>query len=256
VNYLAKKAVEQTMKNLFACMLTTAGLALGQTPSGIPVVVELFTSEGCSSCPPADRLLGILDREQPVQGVQVIVLSEHVDYWNTSGWVDPFSAHAFTERQQRYGQALHIEEVYTPQAVIDGRLEVVGNSAPKLEGAIQRAMQDKKVPLQLRVQQTERGIHVELNGPEGLPHGAEVYFAIAEDSVETKVSAGENSGRVLAHTAVVRSLTKARKLAAAGESGITMDLKANAHWGNHLRVVALLTEHDGGKILGAAIAEL
>ena len=230
-------------------------LASAQPPSPTPVVVELFTSEGCSSCPPADRLLAELDREQPVPGVQLIVLSEHVDYWNTAGWVDPYSSHEFSERQQRYGEAFRIADVYTPQAVIDGRTEVVGNSAPKLEAAIQEARRKKKVPLVLQANRTDGGIHVQLHAQGDVPRGAQVYFAIAEDSVESKVSAGENGGHVLTHTAVVRSLTKAGKLAEAGESGISMDLKTNARWGKRLRVIALLAEHDGGKILGAAAAK-
>jgi len=240
----------------FASVLAVAGLAMGQSSKTIPVVIELFTSEGCSSCPPADRLLAALDREQPVPGAQLIVLSEHVDYWNTLGWVDPYSSHEFSERQQRYGEALRIQDVYTPQAVVDGRLEVVGNSAPKLETAIQQAMHQKKVPLQLRVSQSEKGIHVEVRTEDSVPRGAEVYFAIAEDGVESKVSAGENGGRVLTHTAVVRSLTKGGKLAAAGNDGIAMDLKTSTRWGKHLRVIALLEERDGGKILGAAVGEL
>jgi hypothetical protein len=240
----------------FASVLAAAGLAMGQSSKTIPVVIELFTSEGCSSCPPADRLLAALDREQPVPGAQLIVLSEHVDYWNTLGWVDPYSSHEFSERQQRYGEALRIQDVYTPQAVVDGRLEVVGNSAPKLETAIQQAMHQRKVPLQLRVSQSEKGIHVEVRTEDSVPRGAEVYFAIAEDGVESKVSAGENGGRVLTHTAVVRSLTKGGKLAAAGNDGIAMDLKTSTRWGKHLRVIALLEERDGGKILGAAVGEL
>jgi len=240
----------------FASVLAVAGLAMGQSSKTIPVVIELFTSEGCSSCPPADRLLAALDREQPVPGAQLIVLSEHVDYWNTLGWVDPYSSHEFSERQQRYGEALRIQDVYTPQAVVDGRLEVVGNSAPKLETAIQQAMHQKKVPLQLRVSQSEKGIHVEVRTEDSVPRGAEVYFAIAEDGVESKVSAGENGGRVLTHTAVVHSLTKGGKLAAAGNDGIAMDLKTSTRWGKHLRVIALLEERDGGKILGAAVGEL
>ena len=233
-------------------LAAAASMACGQTKA-VPVVFELFTSEGCSSCPPADRLLAVLDREQPVPGAQLIVLSEHVDYWNTLGWVDPYSSHEFSERQQHYGSALHLDDVYTPQAVIDGRLEVVGNSPPKLETAIQQAMKEKKVPLQLRVSPSEKGIHVELQAGANVPRGAEVYFAIAEDSVESKVSAGENGGHMLAHTNVVRSLTKGGKLAA-GDAGIAMDLETSAHWGKHLRVIALLEEREGGKILGAAVA--
>ena len=195
-----------------------------------------------------------LDRDQPVAGAQLIVLSEHVDYWNTQGWIDPFSSHEFSERQQRYGEALRVDDVYTPQAVIDGRLQVVGNSAPKMEAAIQQALKEKKVPLSLQVNRSETGIHIELQASEGAKRGAEVYLAVAEDEVQSNVSAGENSGRVLAHTAVVRSLTKVGRLQ--GENRVAADLKTSAHWGKRLRVVALLEEHDGGKILGAAVAGL
>jgi hypothetical protein len=244
------------MKHLgaFTLAFAAATCALGQAASTIPVVIELFTSEGCSSCPPADRLLGTLDKQQPMAGAQLIVLSEHVDYWNTEGWIDPYSSHEFTERQQRYGEALRVSDVYTPQAVIDGRLEVVGNSAAKVQAAVQQALREKKIPLRLKATRSDNGIHAELQAGEGLKRGAEVYFAVAEDEVESKVSAGENSGRMLAHTAVVRSLTKSGKLGSNNQ--VEADLKTGAHWGKHLRVVAFVAEHEGGKILGAAITEL
>ncbi len=237
-------------------LIATVRLGWAQSPAPIPVVIELFTSEGCSSCPPADRLLSVLDKKQPVPGVQLIVLSEHVDYWNSEGWSDPYSSREFSERQRHYTEALKVPDPYTPQAVIDGRYEVVGNNAPKLEAAIQQAQREKKVPLRLQLSQTEKGIHVELRAYESVPKGAEVYFAIAEDSVQSKVSAGENGGHMLTHTAVVRSLTKGGKLAAAGDSGIAMDLKTKQNWGKHLRVVAFLADHEGGKILGATVSEL
>jgi len=243
------------MKHLvaFTWMMAVATYALGQSPTTIPVVIELFTSEGCSSCPPADRLLAALDKQQPIPGAQLIVLSEHVDYWNTQGWIDPYSSHEFTERQQRYGEALRVSDVYTPEAVIDGRLEVVGNSSSKVQAAIQRALREKKVPLRLEATRSDAGIHVQLQASGELKRGAEVYFAVAEDEVESKVSAGENNGRMLAHTAVVRSLTKSGKLGS--NNRVEVQLKTNAHWGKHLRVIAFVAEHEGGKILAAAIVD-
>jgi hypothetical protein len=88
----------------------------------VPVLVELFTSEGCSSCPPADTLLIELNERQPIPGVTVISLSEHVDYWNRLGWVDPFSREAFTERQEGYAHAARTNRIYTPQAVVEDGL--------------------------------------------------------------------------------------------------------------------------------------
>ncbi len=238
----------------FTWMLAAAACALGQGATTIPVVIELFTSEGCSSCPPADQLLAALDKQQPIAGAQLIVLSEHVDYWNTLGWTDPYSSHEFSERQQRYGEALRVSDVYTPQAVIDGRLEVVGSSSAKVQAAVRQALREKKTPLRLQATRDDSGIHADLQAGEGLSRGAEVYFAVAEDEVQSKVSAGENGGRMLAHTAVVRSLTKSGKLGS--NNRLETQLKVNAHWGKHLRVIAFVAEREGGKILGAAMAEL
>jgi hypothetical protein len=241
------------LKSIIGFLFISALWSLSaQTPPAIPVGVELFTSEGCSSCPPADRLLGDLDRNQPFPGIQLIVLSEHVDYWNTLGWIDPYSSREFSARQQRYSETLHVPDVYTPQAVIDGTSQVVGNSASKLQAAIQQARRQKKIPLRLAATRDEKGIHVNLRALKTAPRNAEVYFALAEDSVTSKVSAGENSGHMLTHTAVVRSLTKAGKFSAAGESGITLDLKTSSRWGSRIRVIALVTDHDGGRILAAA----
>jgi len=240
---------------VFACTLAAAATtAMGEAGKAIPVVIELFTSEGCSSCPPADRLLAQLDKEQPVAGAHLIVLSEHVDYWNTLGWIDPYSSHEFSERQRRYGSALRVDDVYTPQAVVDGRLEVVGNNSAKLQAAIQRAVKEKKIPLSLQVSRSGEKIHVELQTGEGVASAVQLYLALAEDAVQSQVSAGENGGRMLAHTAVVRSLTQAGKFDS--ENRLTADLKTSARWGKHLRVIAFLAEHDGGKIIGAAVAEI
>src|ERR1044072_3572695 len=113
------------------------------------VLVELFTSEGCSSCPPADALLERLDRAQPVAGAQIIVLSEHVDYWNHIGWADPYSSPAFSARQQQYARRFRTQGPYTPQMVVDGRTEFVGSDARSAESSIRDAFGQPKVAVRI-----------------------------------------------------------------------------------------------------------
>ena len=235
---------------LFTLPVFAAGLfAANRTP----VVVELFTSEGCSSCPPADQLLLHLDAEQPFPGVEVIALSEHVDYWNRLGWRDPFSSADFTSRQQRYGRLFRTDNVYTPQMVVDGRAEFVGNDPRRAEKAIQAAALDPKV-----------GVHVEA-GPDRLRVAvdplsknapADVLLVITERDLESNVTRGENSGRRLKHTAVVRRLTVLGK---AGGQGFSAEapLALDPTWKrSNLRAVVLVQDHSGGRILGAAAASL
>src|SRR5215469_14749282 len=131
------------MKLLLIAM--TAFLASAAEPAKVPVLAELFTSEGCNSCPPADSLLEKLDRLQPVAGARVLVLSEHVDYWNQLGWKDPFSSSQFSQRQERYSRMLG-GEVFTPQLVIDGRKQVLGSDPAAIQKAVAEAAQRSKIP--------------------------------------------------------------------------------------------------------------
>jgi hypothetical protein len=176
-----------------------------------PVLVELFTSEGCSSCPPADRLLSHLQKDQPLAGVEVIVLSEHVDYWNQLGWSDPFSAGGFTERQQRYTAALQSEGPYTPEMVVDGATAFVGSDSRRALQVIGAAAKTAKANGVLRctADPLSLGIHID-----GGPEDADVLMAVAENGLASNVTRGENRGLQMQHDGVTRRLTvigRARK---------------------------------------------
>jgi hypothetical protein len=185
--------------------------ASSQTPqptsnqAGVPVLVELFTSEGCSDCPPADRLLEALDTKQPIRGVQAIVLSEHVTYWNHLGWRDPFSLDEIDLRQKEYGDQFNLESIYTPQAVIDGSSQLVGNNAGGLENAIEHAAATPKKSLTIGDAHWDKGaVSFTVQAP--AESGSKLVAALAADATGPKIVRGENAGRTLHHVAVVRTI--------------------------------------------------
>jgi hypothetical protein len=226
--------------------------------SRTPVLVELFTSEGCSSCPPADALLQKLERFQPISGAELVVLSEHVDYWNDIGWKDPFSSHEYSERQSAYAAQFGNGSVYTPQMVVDGRYEFVGSDVRRASEAIKEAAMTPKAPVRISIGTSDEKaatIRIEA-GP--LPstagsHSAGVFLAIADNSDESQVSAGENAGRRLQHVAVLRELTRIGTLDESSKlrRDIKMDLSSRTRAG--LRIVVIVQEPDAGKVLGAGL---
>jgi hypothetical protein len=192
-----------------------AAASAGESGGRVPVLVELFTSEGCSSCPPADALLARLDATQFVPGADAIVLSEHVTYWNDLGWRDPFSSDVMTERQNHYAQQFGLSSVYTPQAVVDGSTEVLGSDAAALGRAIAHA--ELKPRPQLAIEGVTRQadtIHFTVRSSE-TTHGM-LMAALAEDGTQSSVARGENAGRTLRHVAVVRSIKQLGRDAADG----------------------------------------
>jgi len=223
---------------LAACgvLLLVAGRAAVADSSRAPVLVELFTSEGCSSCPPADRLLESLDP-------QVVVLSEHVDYWDQLGWRDPYSAHANTQRQEAYARGFGIAGPYTPEMVVDGATEFVGNDADRAMKEIARARAREKVDVHLV--RTAAGFEVQVAPA---PKSAEVWLALADDSGTSQVAAGENKGRSLHHVAILRSLRKigAVKRGAAFAQNIKLPHGAG-------RVIVFVQDGGLGKIYGVGM---
>src|SRR5258708_5969754 len=163
----------------------------------VPVLLELFTSEGCSSCPPADRLLETLDRTQPVGGAELIVLSEHVDYWDGLGWKDPFSSPQYSARQYGYASKFHLGTVYTPQLVVDGRVQLFGGAVREAIAAIENERREQKIAVVVS-HSVRNGnqvtAHIEVPAQQAqIDAGAAVlYVALAENKTQTQVARGEN----------------------------------------------------------------
>ena len=217
-----------------------------------PILVELFTSEGCSACPPADSFLRTLDSTQPVPGAQLIVLEEHVDYWDDLGWRDPFSSHALTGRQAEYVSRMRLASAYTPQMVVDGAYQFVGSDRRNATKAFESARLAQKVGIRITSLKLENGMlraHVE---SEAVPAKADVLFALVAERAESQVLRGENGGHSLQHVAIVRSLSYLGK-AEKGQSfskDISLELKTVALPG---RLIIFLQEPNQGKVLGAAV---
>ena len=229
-----------------------SGSSSGESTAAKPVLVELFTSEGCSSCPPADALLRSLDSTQPVPGLQLIVLGEHVDYWDDLGWRDPYSSHAFTVRQQTYADRLRLASPYTPQMVVDGNLEFVGSDRERANQAFERARALPKVMVRISSVKIEEGnlrAHVETDLS---PSKAEVFVALALEHAQSQVLHGENGGHRLEHVSVVRSLTSVGKIAKGQRFSKDVSLGLDAP-GQPYRVIIFVQEPNQGKIVGAAI---
>lgn len=249
---------------LLACVLIASALAAERPPQSAraPVLIELFTSQGCSSCPPADDLLRRLVQEQPVAGVEVIALSEHVDYWNRLGWKDPFSSSRFTERQEMYALQFDGNGMYTPQAVVDGRFQMVGSDAPKLRDAILAAAKASKATVEVRARgaTTERvAVAVEVRDVPADQRGdVDVMLAIVENGLAVEVQRGENARRRLHHDAVVRALNRVGTLARDARSGtFGGEVKLSNEWvRSNLKAVVFLQHKRNGHIVGAAVTRV
>jgi hypothetical protein len=233
-----------------------------------PVIVELFTSEGCSSCPPADAVLERLQRTQPVAGAEVIALGEHVDYWNYIGWSDPFSSAAFSARQETYARALGQQDsVYTPQMIVDGQAEFNGSAMNKAVEAIAKAARSPKADVRIVIPETKDqkdnhkvrlSVSVKKLPPVDRGDVAEVILALTEDKLLSNVTRGENSGRKLAHTAVVREMSQLGRVDPATKAFDSEKTVAIADgWKrDDLRVVVFVQERAHRRVLGAAVLNL
>jgi hypothetical protein len=242
-------------------MIAVLALAASAQPSPTPatshrqpVLVELFTSEGCSDCPPADALLAQLDATQFVPGAQAIVLSEHVTYWNHEGWSDPFSFEAMTERQQNYVTHFGIDSSYTPQMVVDGAEQFVGSDVARLNRAVANASAIPKLEISIeKAEWIDGSARFSVRGPVG--GNTTLIAVLAENATRSVVRRGENAGRTLQHVAVVRVIKDFGSKAIGGrELGLSGPghLAAGESSGP-LRLVVFLVDRKTGRI--AAVAE-
>jgi hypothetical protein len=233
-------------------------------PAAIPVVVELFTSEGCSSCPPADQLLAQLEAEQPISNVEVIALEQHVDYWNNGGWMDPFSSSSFTARQYEYAAKLGNGNAYTPEMVVDGQAEFVGSRTGQARSVIEQAASKKKTEVTVTAAGSDKRsekFQVKVGAAPNLSSGdtPEIWMAVTETGLHSNVRGGENSGEDLHHAAVVRKLWKIGTAKDPGATSFSGDelVKLDRGWKReNIRVVVFAQEKKSKKILGAGSVKL
>ncbi|HWQ03265.1 MAG TPA: DUF1223 domain-containing protein [Candidatus Nitrosotenuis sp.] len=230
-----------------------------------PVLVELFTSEGCSSCPPADALLAQLLAKQPVPGAEVIALKLHVDYRNRLGWTDPFSSAAFTARQQSYARAFGSNNVYTPQMIVDGAVEFVGSSERRARQSIGAAAAASKGNVELALAGNSPdgnlllSVRVEPLGSRAT-NEAEIFLAVTEDGVHSDIKSGENAGLTVNHAAVVRWMQslarwKSAKSATAFATKVSVPLAAKWQRTN-LRAVAFVQDLRTRRVLAIGTLSL
>jgi hypothetical protein len=224
------------------------------------VIAELFTSEGCSSCPPADALLAELNRRKTMAGVPVIVLSEHVDYWNHDGWRDPFSSAQWTQRQNDYNLRFRLDSVYTPQMVIDGSQQVIGSNAAHVAHAIETAAaQPGKLQIAITGASWDGDVlHATVSVGDLSPQtakGTTLYAVLADDEDTSSVERGENSGRTLKHVSVVRVMQKVSALHGPYSGPVDVKLPHGVARGK-MRLIVFAQKGNNGDIFGAAQREV
>ena len=246
------------MKSLLAGVFALLSVAGGLASEGRePVLVELFTSEGCSSCPPADALIESLQRSQPVDGAEIIPLALHVDYFNHLGWKDPFSSAAFTRRQEDYSEVFGPDSVYTPQVVVDGAEAVPGNEPEQVRHAIGTAVGRVHLPVRVSPHPAGGSVHLSIDVPPG-PKDIEqiqVVAALTQEEVTSIVKRGENKGRTLHHIAVVRKIQRVGALTSSA-SVLDARLPIDRGWGPNLQTVVWLQGVTSRRIYGTAVADI
>ena len=223
---------------ILAFLLTSTQAAQAQTNV---VLVELFTSQGCSSCPPADELLYSLNNQ-----ANVVTISEHVDYWNYLGWKDPFSDKLFSERQRGYADSFNLKGVYTPQAIVDGKYQLNGASRRSLYSAISKARSNKKQLIKISTKQDGENLNINVKLECPMKTGI-LFLVLTEDGLQSKVSSGENAGRYLKHNSVARIMLKRSLDGTPNSVSKNFQIKINSSWNRKCLKLVAFVQDDRSK---------
>jgi hypothetical protein len=249
------------MYNQVRTVVAGAAMALMalNTSAQRTVLVELFTSEGCSSCPPADALLRQVNGTVTAGGELIVGISEHVTYWNSLGWSDPFSSSISTERQNAYSERFHLEGVYTPQMVINGAEQIVGSDRVAFLGAILKE-QERRPEISLRilsVSVADGTLNVDFSTSGELPiHGADLIAVLADDADRSSVLRGENSGHTLEHVAVARFMSRVARLQSAGEQTVRIPIPSSFQISKGHHLILFAQTPGNGRVLGTDTRQL
>ncbi len=230
------------------------GIGKDDVPKAVsrtPVLVELFTSEGCSSCPPAEDLLARFDREQPFENAELITLAFHVDYWDDLGWKDKYASALYTQRQRIYDRKFRTGQIYTPQMVVDGEIEFVGSREKEARKSIEKSVKAPKASIKLSIDEMKLRISIT-----DIPsrEQATVYVAFAEDALGSDVKAGENAGKTLEHVSVVRELRAVGLIPKDDqEFEAAVPLRLDPDWNiNNIRIIVFIQENSTRRVHGVS----
>jgi hypothetical protein len=212
-----------------------------------PVIVELFTSQGCSSCPPADALIHDIAHDPAMRG-RIIPLAFHVDYWDRLGWRDPFSSAEWSQRQVRYARTMRLSSSYTPQAVVGGTREFIGSNRSALSAALETASSAKPIgEVALTVRRDGNSLIATIRAT--VPANNDLMLAVTEDGLTTQIEHGENAGRTVMNDAIVRRLVRV----AAGQTIVTVPVEPT--W-RSLSAAAFVQDRNTLAIGAAAAAKV
>lgn len=220
--------------------------ASAQTSEKTPILIELFTSEGCVRCPPAEYNLAFLEKEQPFAGAEIIALALHVDYWNSSAWKDPYSSALFTQRQKIYSRAFKVYDLFTPQMVVDGAEQFFGTDLSKVQKAVVESTKRSKA--QVELSKNENTLKVKISSIASREN-ASVFLAVAESRVSRTIN---RPGAPAEHSSIVRELKPLGSVPAGVQNfEIESSLQLPPEWKReNLKLVVFVQENQSRRVLG------